>query len=113
MTIEANTEIQIHFLEPRTSLENFFAGNNIDPKVENIISIDFSHFNSSLPTNTANILYYCNSLEEINFTNFDTSKVEDMMNMFFPCNELKSLDLSNFKTTNVENMNNMFGDFFL
>ena len=83
LTIEANTEIQIHFSEPSTSLENFFGGDNIDRNVENIISIDFSHFNSSLLTNTGNMLYYCNSLEEVNFTNFDTSKVEDMMHMFF------------------------------
>ena len=107
LKIEANSEIEIHFSEPIKSLERFFNYNS-DHLVENIFSIDLSHFNSSLLTNIGYMFNYCNSLEEINFTNFDTSNVNDMGKMFNGCSQLKSLDLSSFNTLNVDNMFEMF-----
>ena len=74
----------------------------------NIISIDFTHFNSSLVTNMDSLFLGCNSLESINLERFDTSNVENMNFMFAQCNSLKILNLSNFVTSKVKFMNYMF-----
>ena len=103
-TIEANTNIEIYFSEPITSLYAFFFTNvqfSGDPKAANIKLIDLSHFDSSSLINTEDMFKGCSSLEEIYFNNFDTSKVSSMKGMFYGCSNLKSLDLSNFDTSNV------------
>ena len=110
-TIEANTNIEIYFSEPITSLYAFFFTNvqfSGDPKAANIKLIDLSHFDSSSLINTEEMFWGCSSLEEIYFNNFDTSKVSSMKGMFYGCSNLKSLDLSNFDTSQVQNMNEMF-----
>ena len=97
-TIKENGYIEIHFLKPVTSLQNFF-GKWTDSNVGKIIYVDFSHFNSSSLENVYGIFSYCSNLKEINFTNFDTSKIRNMNSMFAGCNGLLSIDLSNFNTS--------------
>ena len=106
-TIKENGYIEIHFLKPVTSLQNFF-GLGTDSNVGKIIYVDFSHFNSSSLENVYGIFSYCSNLKEINFTNFDTSKIRNMNSMFAGCNGLLSIDLSNFNTSLVTDMNSMF-----
>ena len=106
-TIKENGYIEIHFLKPVTSLQNFF-GKWTDSNVGKIIYVDFSHFNSSSLENVYGIFSYCSNLKEINFTNFDTSKIRNMNSMFAECNGLLSIDLSNFNTSLVKDMNSMF-----
>jgi len=86
-TIDNNDEIDILFIKPIKSLEKFFDYNN-DQNVINILSVDLSHLDSSLITNTSRMFEGCSSLEKINFTNFDTQNVNDMTRMFYGCNQL-------------------------
>ena len=74
LTIEPNDSIEIQFYDDITSLENFFDSLE-DYICTNIISIDLSHFNSSLVENTTQMFIDCFNLEKINFTNFNTSSV--------------------------------------
>jgi len=106
-TIEANTNIEIYFSEPILSLAVFF-GSAEDKNVGNIISFDFSYFDSSLLKLTDYLFDKCSSLEEVNFNNFNTSNVLSFMGMFQECTNLKSLFLSNFDTSNALQMNYMF-----
>ena len=103
LTIEPNDSIEIQFYDDITSLENFF-DSLVDYICTNIISIDLSHFNSSLVENTEQMFINCFNLEKINFTNFNTSSVTNMGYMFAGCSSLKFLDLSNFNTSSVTNM---------
>jgi surface protein len=88
-------------------MEKFFSKEE-DNNMLNVISIDFSKFNSSLVTNMDSLFFGCNSLEYINLEGFDTSNVENMNSMFAQCNSLKILNLSNFVTSKVKFMNYMF-----
>ena len=78
-------------------------------KCNNIISLDFTYFQSSNITNMSWMFNNCNKLEEIKGINkLNTSKVTDMYAMFNECYVLSNLDLSNFKTDNVINISWMF-----
>ena len=107
LIIEANTSIEIYFSIPINNMNSFFSGVD-DSNVQDITSIDFSHFDSSSVNFTWGLFYQCYSLEEINFGKFDTSRVTDMQNMFRQCHQLKSLDLSSFDTSKVTTFANMF-----
>ena len=74
----------------------------------NIISIDFSHFDSSSLVSTESMFSGISLLEEINFNNFDASKISNMGYMFYYCENLKSLDLLNFVTPKLEKISSMF-----
>ena len=82
--------------------ENMFYGLN------NILSIDFSNFDSSQVTNMHSMFHGCLKLKSINFNNFKTSLVKDMEDMFYSCESLVSLDLRSFDTSLVTSMRNMF-----
>ena len=78
-------------------------------KCSNIISLDFSYFNSSNITNMSWMFNNCNKLKEIKGINkLNTSKVTNMYAMFNECYVLGNLDLSNFITNNVINISWMF-----
>ena len=109
MIIEANTNIEIYFSEPISSVKYFFASDDeYDPKAQYIKLIDLSYFDSSSVKETHYMFYQCSSLEEINFNNFYISKVTNMESMLEGCSNIKSLDLSNFDTSNVSKMGWMF-----
>ena len=75
----------------------------------NIISLDFSNFDTSNVTNMSFMFNECHKLKEIKGINkFNTNKVTDMKVMFQLCKELEHLDLSNFNTSKVTNMSWMF-----
>jgi len=107
LNIIARTKVEIHFNSILTNMEKFFSKEE-DNNMLNIISIDFSQFNSSLVTNMDSLFLGCNSLDSINLEGFDTSNVENMNSMFAQCNSLKTLNLSNFVTSKVKFMNYMF-----
>ena len=80
-----------------------------DSEAFNIISVDFSHFDSSLLESFEWMFGGCSSLEEINFSNFNTSKINSFQGIFSGCSQLKSLDLSNFDTSKASSsMGSMF-----
>ena len=94
---------EIAFNDPLKKMAGFFEG------CSNIISLDFSNFDSSCVTNMRNLFSKCSKLKEITGLNkFATNKVNNMYMMFQECSELKTLDLSNFDTKNVTDMGFMF-----
>ena len=52
----------------------------------------------------------CNNLITVDFSKFNTSSVTTMRSMFYGCSNLTSLDLSNFNTSAVTDMSQMFRD---
>ena len=60
--------IEIHFNKIVTNLEGFFSALG-DKNMEYLLSIDFSHFDTSFVTNMNNLFYDCKSLESINLSN--------------------------------------------
>ena len=106
LTIKENETIEIHFYPNITTLQGFFFEENS----QSIISVDLSHFDSSLVTNMEGVFAYCFSIEEIHFTNFNTSSVKSMSYFFALCYNLKSLDLSGFQTSKVKTFSYMFYD---
>ena len=75
LIIDANQTIEIHFTNIITSLENFFNCEQ-DTNAKNIISVDFSHFDSSLIKNIDNMFYKCSSLNSLDISNFDLGSIE-------------------------------------
>ena len=75
---------------------------------KNIISFDFTHFNTQDVTNMYGMFYKCSSLTKINLSNFKTENVTDMRCLFSYCSSLTNINLSNFNTENVTEMESMF-----
>ena len=100
-------KIEIYFKPGITYLEYYFSV-SIDPNMENVVSMDLSHFNTSSVKNMSSMFYGCYSLKSIDLYDIDTSSVEDMNNMFKDCSQLETLDLSFFDTSLVTNMDSIF-----
>ena len=94
--------IKIKWDTPLTSCKNMFLN------LHNIISIDFSNFDSSKVSDMSSMFYDCHKLESINFENMNTSSLENMEYMFYDCQNLKYLDLSSFDTSLVSKMDFLF-----
>ena len=109
--IKANTNVEIHFNGPVSSLQCFFDSvhcENQDHNVDFMNSVDLSNFDSSSLKDVSHMFQYCSKLKYINFQNFDTSGVTNMESMFEYCNSLESLDLSSFDVSKVKSMKRMF-----
>ena len=78
LSIGSSKSIDIHFSYPIKSLEKFFGGFDVETKYNCILSIDFSHFDSSKLENVAYMLFFCNNLESIDLTNFTTTNIKNM-----------------------------------
>ncbi len=89
------------------SSKMFFSGSD-GRKIENILEIDLSSFDTSKVTNMRGMFYNLSNLTLLDLSNFDTSKVTNMSFMFRSVSNLTSLDLSNFDTSKVTNMQTMF-----
>ena len=84
-------------------MEKFFS------ECSNIISLDFSNFDSSNVVNMRCLFNACFKLKEIKGINhLITNKTTNMSGMFQKCDELEYLNLSNFNTLNVNKMKCMF-----
>ena len=83
--------------------------NSFFDKCSNIISLDFSNFNSYNINDIFCMLDHCSKLKEIKGINkLNTNNVTTLEGMFQSCYELEYLDLSNFNTSNVIKINHMF-----
>ena len=99
LIILANSTLEIHFNSPVTSMEDFFNGEK-DQNSQHIISIDLSHFNSSLVKNEKNMLQKCSSLQYLDMSNFDLSNIDnsdDINNMISGSEVIIYINLSNMK----------------
>ena len=91
------------------SSKMFFSGSD-GRKIENILEIDLSSFDTSKVTNMRGMFYHLSNLTTLDLSNFDTSRVTNMSFMFSGVSNLTTLDLSNFNTSNVTDMSHMFHD---
>ena len=82
--------IKYIFKNPLTSLKFLFC------RCDNIISLDFSEFNTTQINNMEYLFSDCTNLSNINLSNFNTSNVKSMKYTFNQCTSLKYLDLSSF-----------------
>ena len=73
-----------------------------------LISIDFSSFDTSNVTQMYDMFAYCHNLTSLDLSGFDTSNVTSMAGMFLSCRVLPSIDVSKFDTKNVYAMASMF-----
>lgn len=89
------------------SSKMFFSGSD-GRKIENILEIDLSSFDTSKVTNMRGMFYHLSNLTTLDLSNFDTSKVTNMYAMFNATRNLTTLNLSNFNTSNVTDMGYMF-----
>ena len=76
----------------------------------NLLTFDFSNFDTSLVTNMTGMFNGCTNLSSLDLSSFNTSNVSKMNIMFNSCKSLSSLDLSSFNTSNVTDMTSMFLD---
>ena len=79
-----------------------------DVKLESILDIDLSSFDTSQVTNMSSMFSGKRNLTTLNLSNFNTSKVTAMNEMFNGMRSLTTLNLSSFDTSNVTNMSSMF-----
>jgi surface protein len=77
LNILANTKLQINFDTPITSLEKFFS-QDVDEHMNKVVSIDFSHFDSSSLINMDSVFYGCSALKSLNLSTFQTTLVTSM-----------------------------------
>ena len=87
IAIEENSSIEIHFFSSIDDLSSFFDKDSDDNNF-NIISIDFSHFDSSGVTNMKYTFYNCEQLESVNFSGFNTKNLIHVSSMFSGCSSL-------------------------
>ena len=78
-------------------------------KLDKLISIDLSSFESREVKDMSHMFSYCENLKTIKL-NLETSNVTDMSSMFNNCSKLEYLNLSTFNTINVKNMSFMFNN---
>ena len=76
-------------------------------RCESMVSIDFTHFNSSKIEYVMYMFFWCSSLRSINFGDFNTEKVTDMNDMFDGCFALKSIEVNN---NNFNKFKNIIGE---
>lgn len=74
----------------------------------NLISVDFSEFDTSNISSINSMFKDCSSLIDLDLSGFNTSNVYQVYSMFEGCSSLTSLDLSGFDTSKMNNMRSMF-----
>ena len=103
INIPNEEEINIVTIQWNSNIVNC---NRLFNGLSNIISIDFSNFNSFT---TGNSLFKgCSKLESIKFNNLITLSLTSVEAMFDGCSSLVSLDLSSFDTSSVTSFSGMF-----
>ena len=109
LIVQKDFGIEIHFKQAVTELQFFFSG-SVDKNMYNLLSIDFTNFDSSSVTNMQYMFQSCISLKSINLSNFNTSSVLVMDGIFYGCDSLNYLDISNFDLGNCYSYSNIFSN---
>ena len=89
------------------SSEMFYRSKS-EQKLENILDIDLTSFDTSKVTDMHDMFCYMVNLTSLNLSSFDTSQVTNMAYMFIGMHNLTNLDLSSFDTSKVAYMGYMF-----
>ena len=106
LEIKSNSKIEIHLDNSIQSLASFF-NSSYDNFAKNIISIDFSHFDSSLITDMNSLFSGCSSLEKLDLRNLIINSESSMENMFSGCDSLEYLDISGFNINSYDILNGL------
>ena len=101
LDIKKGSKLVIHFTAPLTDFSNFFSS-EYDSNVKNIISMDFSNFNSSLIDKFTSAFKGCTSLKSLDLSSFKVTSETEITNMIEDCSSLTAVDISNFDLTNKE-----------
>ena len=102
---EGKYSFKIIFNNIMNNMQGFFA------KCSNIISLDFSNFDSSNVINMSYMFNNCNKLKEIKGINtIKTNNVVEMTAIFQFCSQLEYLNLTNFDISNVTDISYMFNN---
>ena len=101
LDVKKGSKMIIHFTAPITDFSNFFSS-QYDANVKNIISIDFSNFNSSLLDKFSSSFKGCTSLQSLDLSSFKVTSETDISNMIEDCSSLVTIDISNFDLSNNE-----------
>lgn len=98
------------YVSPENDEVNIFANASCSYmfKATNLVSIDFSNFNTSNVIYMNEMFMDSSKLTTIDILNFDTSNVQHTSHMFYNCNKLTTIDISNFNTPKLLNVNSMF-----
>ena len=91
----------------KDSSEMFYRSKS-EQKLENILDIDLTSFDTSKVTDMHDMFCYMINLTSLNLSNFNTSQVINMAYMFNGMHNLTNLELSNFDTSKVTYMGYMF-----
>ena len=81
-----------------------------EQKIENILELNLSNFDTSKVTDMGGMFRNMRNLTTLNLSSFDTSKVTSMNAMFRDMRNLTTLNLSSFDTSQVTDMGGMFAD---
>ena len=108
INIKTGSKLEVHYNYPIYDSQHFFNCEN-DNNMNNVISIDLSHFNFSFITNMNYMFYNCHSIQSINFPNSsEISQIINMAKLFSGCHSLISLNLSSIITSNTKDLTCMF-----
>ena len=92
LSLPAETEIEIHFSSPLSTLKQFFDASS-DSNCEQLKSVQFTNFNSQSLTDMSKIFYGCTNIKSIDLSNLITSKVKSMTDAFYNCQALRFLNV--------------------
>ena len=81
-------------------------------KIENILELDLSNFDTSKVTDMGGMFADMRNLTTLDLSNFNTSKVTSMNAMFHDMHSLTTLNISSFDTSQVTNTALMFADMY-
>ena len=106
LEIKSDSKIEIHLDNSIKSLASFF-NSNYDENTKDIISIDFSHLDSSLISDMNFLFSGCSSLQKLDLNNFIINSETSMENIFSGCDNLKYLDISGFNINSYDILNGL------
>ena len=75
---------------------------------ENLVSLDLTNFNTTLVNNLREMFYHCYLLTSLDLSSFDTTQVTNIFGIFEGCYSLSYLDISTFDTSKIKSMRRMF-----
>ena len=106
LEIKSDSKIEIHLDNSIKSLASFF-NSNYDENTKDIISIDFSHLDSSLISDMNFLFSGCSSLQKLDLNNFIINSETSIENIFSGCDNLKYLDISGFNINSYDILNGL------
>ena len=100
--VKNGTKVDILFSNELSGMPLIFKDNT------DIISVDFSNFNSSEISNITDLFNGCTSLKSIDLTRFKSLQIKSLQNVFKDCKELTSVNISYISSSKIETVASCF-----